>query len=216
MILKVITVIVFSYLVGSMPFGLIVAKVGYQIDIREHGSGNIGATNIFRILGFLPSLGVLVGDISKGVLAIFLAYCLSSGLTHFQENVLVALSAMGAILGHNFSIYLKFSGGKGIATALGALMVLDFILAGTLFLIWLFVLVLRRYVSLASITAALAFPVIMIFRHPQNLPFIVFSIAAALLVIFRHFSNIKRLLAGNEPQVLAVKNQESRVRSEGR
>ena len=211
MIFKAIQVVAFSYLVGSIPFGLIVAKVGYQIDIREHGSGNIGATNIFRILGILPSFGVLVGDISKGVLAIFLAHYLSPGLTNAQENTLLALSGMGAILGHNFPIYLRFSGGKGIATALGVLLVLDFTLAASLFLIWLFVLALRRYVSLASIAAALAFPVIVIFRHPQNLPFIFFSIAAALLVIYRHFPNIRRLLAGNEPQIMAVKNQDSRV-----
>lgn len=200
MISKVILMVGAGYLIGSIPFGLIVGKVGYKVDIRNYGSGNIGATNILRILGWLPSLFVLTGDTLKGALAALLPTFLISP-NSFQAQILVISASLAAILGHNFSLYLKFSGGKGIATAFGAILVLNLYLAGILLLIWLFILGLRRYVSLASITTAAVFPFLMFLFYFSNLPYLLFSLAAAVLVILRHRQNVARLLAGKEPKI---------------
>lgn len=202
MILKAVLVIVISYLIGSIPFGFIVGKVGYGVDIRDKGSGNIGFTNIFRILGVFPGIVVLAGDVSKGVLAVLLARLFfPHPLTSLVDGVVVVLASMAVILGHNWSIYLKFSGGRGIATGLGVLLVLvNPYIVLILFSVWLLVLLVFRYVSLASISIAVLFPFLTLVFHSSNYPYILFSIVASLVVIFKHGSNIKRLLKGAEPK----------------
>ncbi|MEW6188881.1 MAG: glycerol-3-phosphate 1-O-acyltransferase PlsY [Actinomycetota bacterium] len=215
-IVKSILAIVAGYLLGSIPFGLIMGKIGYGIDIREFGSGNVGATNVFRVLGTLPGLLVLVGDFLKGALSLLLASYLFPNAPTFlgsheqvvlTDATVVVLAGMAAILGHSWSIYLKFLGGKGVATGAGVLTVLAPNVAGILFLIWLLIVISTRYVSLASITIAFLLPLLMLYFQAGNYPYILFSILATIIIVYKHKPNIKRLLAGEELK-LGFRSQE--------
>lgn len=203
-------IIAAAYLIGSIPFGLIVGKIGYGKDIRQYGSGNLGATNTFRVLGPLPGLLVLILDALKGILAVGLASYFFPNApsliqhpqnTNFYHALVVVLAGMAAICGHNWSIYLKFSGGKGIATGAGVLLMLVPMIVLILLVIWAVITAITRYVSLASIIIALIFPILMIIFYSHNFPYIVFGLAAATVVIYKHKSNIKRLLAGEESKI---------------
>ncbi|MDI6892766.1 MAG: glycerol-3-phosphate 1-O-acyltransferase PlsY [Actinomycetota bacterium] len=206
-LVKAVFVVVLGYLLGSISFALLVGKGIYGIDLREHGSGNLGATNTFRVLGTLPGLLVFVGDILKGVLSVCLASylfpcapTLISRSTCFSrvDASVVVLAGLVAIVGHNWSIYLKFSGGKGIATSAGVLLILFPKIVLFLSLIWLAVFLITRYVSLASVVIAVAFPFLVPFFYGKNLPYLAFSIVAAIVVIYKHRPNIERLLKGRE------------------
>lgn len=202
MVLKAILIIITSYLVGSIPFGLIVGKIGYGIDIRTRGSGNIGTTNIFRILGAFPGIVVLIGDMSKGVGAVVLARLLFPEVAVSSVDAsVVVLAGMVVILGHNWSVYLKFSGGKGIATGFGVLISLVPYITLILLLIWLATLVTSRHVSLASVVTASFFPFFTVILCWGNYPYILFSIVSSFVVIYKHRSNIGRLLRGEEPKI---------------
>jgi glycerol-3-phosphate acyltransferase PlsY len=193
---KGIIVITVAYLLGSIPFGLIIGKAFYSVDIRNYGSGNIGATNIYRTLGPVAALLVFGLDLLKGILGVGLAKIIFQD----QASLLPAMSVLAglaAILGHSYSIFLGFSGGKGVTTGAGVLIMLWWWIALVLFGIWLIVVSATRYVSLASLTAAVAFPLLILIFYPQ-LPYLLFSLAAALTIIVRHRSNISRLLAGRE------------------
>ncbi len=214
-----IITIILAYLVGSFPFGLMVGKIGYGKDIRQYGSGNLGATNMYRVLGPLPGIIVFVLDALKGVFATGLANYLfpqtPTLIQHSQDVTLshafvVVLAAMAVICGHNWSLYLKFSGGKGVATGAGVLIMLVPTIFLVLLIAWILLVAVTRYVSLASITIALFFPVFMLISHPNNIPYILFSFAAAFAVIFQHRSNIKRLLAGEEPKFGETDNRSRR------
>jgi glycerol-3-phosphate acyltransferase PlsY len=203
-------IVAIAYFIGSIPFGLVVGKIGYGKDIRQYGSGNLGATNTFRVLGLLPGIIVLVLDALKGVLAVGLASYLFPNAptllqhpqnTNLYHALVVVLTGMAVICGHNWSIYLRFSGGKGIATGAGALLMLVPLIVLILLVVWAVITVITRYVSLASITIALIFPILMIILYSLNLPYILFSLAAASVVIYKHKSNIKRLLAGEESKI---------------
>jgi glycerol-3-phosphate acyltransferase PlsY len=205
--LQALLLIVAAYLIGSVPIGLIVGKIGYGKDIRQYGSGNLGATNVLRVLGVLPGILVLVLDVCKGLLATGLSSSLfpqaPSLIQHTQNlsiwhSTVIVLTAMAVICGHNWSVYLRFSWGKGVATAAGVLIMLVPVIVLILLGLWIAVVAATRYVSLASIIVAAVFPVLMLFFFPDNIPYILFSIVAALVVIYKHRSNIKRLLAGNE------------------
>jgi glycerol-3-phosphate acyltransferase PlsY len=191
-----IAVIIGAYLLGSIPFGLIIGKTFYSVDIRDYGSGNIGATNTYRILGPVAALLVFSLDLLKGVLGVGLAKVVFQD----QASLLPAMSVLAglaAILGHSYSIFLGFSGGKGVTTGAGVLIMLWWWVALILFGIWLIVVSVTRYVSLASLTAAIAFPLLILIFYPQ-LPYLLFSLAAALTIVVRHRSNISRLLTGRE------------------
>ncbi len=197
-----ISLIIFAYLFGSIPSGLIISKVFYHIDIRNFGSGNIGATNVYRTLGIFPSLFVFIFDALKGIIPTSLAIYFSPSFSNsFSQSVFVLLTGLFAIAGHNWSLYLKFTGGKGVTTAAGVLLVLFPQITLTLFLIFLLTLFFFRYVSLASILIALLFPFLVILTFPENFPFIVFSFLASSLVIYRHKSNLKRLIKREEPKI---------------
>ncbi|MFZ5686743.1 MAG: glycerol-3-phosphate 1-O-acyltransferase PlsY [Bacillota bacterium] len=190
--MKFLLILVFSYLLGSIPIGLLVAKLR-GIDIRRHGSGNIGATNVFRILGTGPGFIVLVGDMLKGIIAVWVG-----GLTDGPNLALIA--GLTAIAGHSWSIFLKFSGGKGVATAGGVLLALAPGVVAAALTVWLTIVLLFRYVSLASIIAAVTVPFFMVlFGKPWSL--FAFGVAAAVLIIYRHKPNIKRLLTGKELKI---------------
>lgn len=163
-------------------------------DIRRYGSGNIGATNALRVLGPLAGLLVSLGDGGKGVLAVLLARSVS------ENTDVVLAAALFVIIGHIFSIFLGFKGGKGVATSAGvALMLFPLILAES-FLVWLITVLITRYVSLGSILAVISVPLLMLlYNFPLN--YVIFGLIVAFLVVLRHRSNILRLLQGTESKI---------------
>lgn len=203
-------VAVVSYLLGSIPFGYLLVRTFRGEDIRRSGSGNIGATNVAR--SGAKGLGALtlILDIAKGLLAVGLA----SELGHSSYNLcqqtdyvpvpcvptwhLMAIAALFAVAGHVFPVWLKFKGGKGVATALGVFTLLFPKAVVVALAIFIIVLVLTRYVSLGSILAALSFPIAAYFFYHPDWTSLLPAIAAASLVILKHHQNIRRLLAGNE------------------
>ena len=191
--------IIFSFLIGSFPTGYIVTKLIKKTDIRKEGSGNIGATNVWRVVGKIPGIFVLIVDILKGYLVVkYLSIYgpISSYFSNLEEKLILGFSV---ILGHVFSIFLKFKGGKGVATTAGVLFALEPKLFFACLIIWFLVFLLFGYVSLASIITAVAFPILLvIIAYPFS--FILFGILLALLVSFKHLSNIRRLILGKEPK----------------
>jgi acyl phosphate:glycerol-3-phosphate acyltransferase len=189
------------YLIGSFPSGYLVAR-SQGIDIREHGSKNIGATNVLRVMGKKWGYLVFFCDSFKGFLAVE-AGIFIAGALHGSPTLGGVIAAITCILGHNFTIWLGFKGGKGIATSAGVFLALfppPVVISGIL--VWLIVFFISRYVSLASIAAAIALPIaVSIFAKKPGNDFwlvLLFSILAAALAIFRHRANIKRLLKGTE------------------
>ncbi|MDI9606870.1 glycerol-3-phosphate 1-O-acyltransferase PlsY [Candidatus Sordicultor fermentans] len=180
-----------NYLLGSFPCGLIVGWITKGVDIREYGSGSIGATNVSRVAGFLPALIAGVGDASKGFLGAYLA-------TRFLPNpYLWFLALFLLIVGHDWSIFLRFRGGKGVATTLGILFYLSWESALLCFLVWVVMASITRYSSVGSLSGALLMPVFLyLWGKPPE--FIVWGIFAAALVFWRHKGNIQRLIQGKE------------------
>lgn len=197
-----------AYLIGSIPFSFLIVKVVAGKDVREHGSRNVGATNVARTAGRLPGIVALVLDVAKGYGVVVLARWLvtrpewpfAAGLQPWQSREMwIALAGLLAVLGHLFPAWLRFRGGKGVATAAGVFAALDplVVLAGLI--VFAIVLLSFRFVSLASIVTAASIPLFFRFLVPEA-PFwrIVASIAIALVVIARHHSNISRLAGGTE------------------
>ncbi|MBN9484913.1 MAG: acyl-phosphate glycerol 3-phosphate acyltransferase [Bacteroidetes bacterium 43-93] len=194
--------IVMAYLVGSIPTAVWVSKRVYGIDIREHGSGNAGATNTFRILGPKAGSIVMLVDMFKGLVAVKLA--LLSAFSWSSEAIVNLQIVLGlfAVLGHIFPIWADFRGGKGIATLFGMIVAIQPLVAVSLVGVFFMMLYLTRYVSLSSISASVAFPllILFIFREPE-LSYRLFAIATACLVVLTHYKNIGRLINGNESKV---------------
>ena len=215
MIWLVVTAIFFaSYLLGSIPSGLLISK-SQGMDIREHGSKNIGATNVWRVMGKKWGLLAFVCDTAKGWLAVTLGVALAArfpvteqlphGHTalHFLPQDFAGITAaLGCILGHNFPVWLRFKGGKGVATSLGVIIGMMPLAALLTFVVWGVVFKVSRYVSLASIVAAVVLPVVVIVMFflgwIHGWANFYFAVAAAALVIKRHTPNIARLRAGTE------------------
>ena len=187
-----------SYLIGSIPNGLIFGKLLWGVDLRQHGSHNIGATNAWRTLGKGPGFLIFFLDFLKGVFGVYLG-----SLSHFEPTALV-LGGIMAIVGHSCSIFLRFQGGKGVATGLGVIAMLMPKATILIFLLWFFIVYLTGYVSLGSIIAASAVPFFAWWGEEPG-AYIVFGIAAAIFVIYRHKTNIQRLLAGTESKIKAGK-----------
>lgn len=183
-----------SYLVGSLPFGFWIAKIFFGVDIRQHGSGNIGATNVMRVLGKKAGILVFALDVLKGWFPSFLTLQVTG-----QEGAGLFAGAC-AVAGHSLSPFLKFKGGKGVATGLGLLLGVAPITAITGLCFWFLVLFVTKYVSVASILAAISVPVSAYFFGFQNVTVILLS-AAASLVVWRHRENIQRLLQGKESKI---------------
>jgi glycerol-3-phosphate acyltransferase PlsY len=198
--------IVFSYLLGSVPTGLLIGLYGFGVDVRKSGSGNIGFTNTFRVLGLVPALLVLASDMLKGIiptLAVVVSYRVAPSIVYSASsasvgNWLLAGVAIAAILGNNFSLYLGFRGGKGIGISAGALFIIVPKVVLALFVIWLAVFLVWRYVSLASLVITLLFPILITLIYPGIKSYLVLSLVTALLVLVRHRSNIQRLVDGRE------------------
>lgn len=185
---------VLGYFIGSIPNGLLIGKNIYNVDLRQFGSKNIGATNAFRTLGLWPAFWVFLTDAAKGVIAVY--------LSDFFVGTPIALliGGIAAIVGHNWSIFLKFTGGRGVATGLGVIAVLVPQITAVIFFIWAIIVYLTRYVSLASIIAAILVPIFMWFTG-EKIEFLCFGILAALFVVGRHKPNIDRLLKGTELKI---------------
>ena len=212
-----LTIIVLSYLVGSFPTSIIVSRLSSGIDIRDHGSGNAGGTNVFRVIGWKYGLFVVLIDILKGYLATIVITKLMVGdlpfnnRTPFEDITVVRIIAgCAAILGHIWTAFGRFRGGKGIATAGGVLLGLATIEVLVALGVFAVVFTISRYVSLGSISAAVTLPLAMLARH--NIfhaelqgyhTLIFFTVGIALLLLFTHRANIKRLLAGTEQRLMA-------------
>ena len=195
-----------GYFIGAIPTGLVVGAYGYDTDIRSQGSGNIGFTNTLRVLGPLAAAIVLTLDVAKGLAAVVVTSLIFSGAPTFisspavisiQDSLVVVFVSAAILIGNNFSIYLRFQGGKGIGVASGIIIGFSPVIAIILLIIWILVIVFTRYVSLASITIAAGFPILM-FLFFDLWPYEVFSLLAAILAISRHRANIKRLFLGTE------------------
>jgi len=187
-----VLMILLCYLVAAIPTGIVLAKVlGYE-DVRGKGSGNIGATNVYRVAGKLPGVLTLLGDIVKGLLPLLL---IDKILTPSPAQ-LGTLAAV-AIVGHCYPVYLRFKGGKGVATALGIFLVIAPLAVLGAAVVFLLTVGLYRFISLGSVLAALSMPLLVLFLgRPQ--PIVAGTLFIALLVIWRHRANIKRLLDGSE------------------
>ena len=182
-----IALVAVAYLVGAIPFGLVVARLFGSADLRSQGSGNIGATNATRVLGRKAGVITLAADVFKGVLPVGLAVALAA-------NPLVPLAAASAaVLGHTFPVYLGFRGGKGVATGFGVVAVLDLTTALLAVAIWLLAAKLSRVSAVGALAAYVSLPVLAWFIGPGQ-PFFFFTCGLSLLVLVRHASNIRQLL----------------------
>ena len=184
--------LVLAYLLGSIPFALIAGKL-HGVDLRQAGSGNLGATNVFRTLGRTAGVAVMVLDIAKGAAAVLVAVALTN-------NPWPVAAAALAILGHVFPVWTHFKGGKGVAVGAGALIGLVPAASGVLLVLWILLVVFTRYVSVASIVAALAAaPLAYVFGAPWS--YVVFIALAGVFVIYKHRENIVRLVHGDESRI---------------
>lgn len=185
-----------SYLLGAIPNGLIWGKLIWQTDLREHGSHNIGATNAWRTLGKSAGFLIFALDFLKGFLSVYIANILVG------TPLSMVLAGVLAIVGHSCSIFLKFKGGKGVATGLGVIVMLMPLEALAIFLVWLIIVKISGYVSLGSVIAAALVP-LLFYVGGYPLEFIIFGVLAAVLIIVRHHANIVRLLNGTESKIKA-------------
>jgi acyl phosphate:glycerol-3-phosphate acyltransferase len=195
-----------AYFLGSIPFGLLLAKLFGNADVRKAGSGNIGAANVARVAGPLAGILTLVLDTAKGAAAVLLA----ARFTH-ESAAWMMLAALAALVGHCFSVWLKFKGGKGVATALGVFLALCTPAALAALLLFALVAASWRYISLGSISAAAAMPLLMYFLWaPHHAPPLIItfgSLAATVLVVYQHRANIQRLVRGEEPRFSVSKKK---------
>jgi acyl phosphate:glycerol-3-phosphate acyltransferase len=192
-----------AYLLGSIPTAVWVGKKYYNLDVREHGSKNAGATNTFRVLGKKPGTIVLLIDIAKGCFAVLLPYFVFH--SNWDEGVLIQLqllTAITAVLGHVFPIFAGFRGGKGVATSLGIIIGIHPLAALICFGLFSVVFIISKYVSLGAITAALSFPLLIIFIFKVDSIYLrAFAIVLGAVVILAHKKNIARLLHGEESKM---------------
>ena len=191
--MRFLLLILCAFLLGSIPFGVVVAKI-YGVNLKKVGSGNIGATNVLRSMGKGPALLTLVGDVVKGSLAIVI------GRFFLHSPSLEGIIGLSAIVGHNFSLFLRFRGGKGVATSIGVLLIYSPKVGVLTVILWLMVIVVTRYSSLAAIVSFGLLPLsIYVLDYSQEK--LVIGILVAFLLIFRHTDNIKRLLHGTELKI---------------
>ena len=190
-----------AYLLGSIPTSIVVGRLFFDLDIREHGSGNAGATNAFRVLGPVPGTACIVVDVGKGAAAVILASFMPIG--GINPEVVQLLAGTAAVAGHMWTVFARFRGGKGVGTAAGMLLAIypvALLLAVAVFVV---VAVATGYVSLGSISGAVAFPLIAVVLSPAGLRdispvLLAVTVPIALVIVYRHRSNIRRLLRGEE------------------
>jgi len=201
--LKLLMMVLICYLVGSFPTAIIYGKLTRGIDIRQHGSGNAGATNVFRVLGWKAGVLVLLIDMAKGLVATLWIYKIATGGFIGDPEMVKILAGLSAVFGHIWTVFAGFKGGKGVGT--GAGMIIGLVPGAVLVAVVVFVLVvaITRWVSLGSILASLTIPIFLIIKRfvltlPVSNTLLIFGLLIPALIIFTHRSNIKRLLNGTE------------------
>lgn len=205
--MKEFLLIITAYFIGSIPTALIISRKFFGIDIREYGSGNMGATNAFRILGAKFGTIIMVLDVLKGMLAVGLFYFLPFYITNEFErtNFMIALG-LSAVIGHIFPVFADFKGGKGVATLLGMILAIQPVIALTCIGVFLIVLFLTRYVSLSSILGAIMLPICVLWIwNEDELTYRIFALLVAAMVIITHQKNISRIIKGAENRVPILK-----------
>ncbi|MBL0056956.1 MAG: glycerol-3-phosphate 1-O-acyltransferase PlsY [Chitinophagaceae bacterium] len=210
--MKELILIIVAYFIGSIPTALIISKRFFGIDIRDYGSGNMGATNTFRVLGSRYGTMVMILDILKGICAVLLYNFIS----YYQHNELERINFMiglglSAVIGHIFPIFAGFRGGKGVATLFGMILTVQPVVAVSCIGVFLLVLYLTRYVSLSSILAAIALPICVLWIwNEHEVMYRVFALLVAALVVFTHQKNIGRILKGVESRMPILKHRDRR------
>jgi glycerol-3-phosphate acyltransferase PlsY len=189
--LKIALLIIFAFVLGSIPVGVIIAKTK-GVDLQKVGSGNIGATNVLRSLGKWPAALTLLGDVLKGTIAVALGRYLGTGT--FYEGLI----GLSAVLGHNFSLFLGFRGGKGVATSLGVFILYSPQTALITFIIWIVVVLTTKYSSLGALVSFGLLPLIVLFDSNEKLPV---ALLITTLIVIHHTENIKRLIKGTERRI---------------
>ena len=193
--MKIVLIITICYLLGSIPFGYIMGKLFKKVDIREFGSGNIGASNALRTLGPLLASLVIIGDVGKGILSIYLVKYFN-----IDSSLILAIAGLAVICGHDWSLFLGFKGGKGIATTFGVVLALNPTISILALMVWGVVLITSKYASLSSICALISiFIFTILFKQPCE--YIVFSAIILIIAIFKHKENIKRLKSKKERKI---------------
>ena len=197
-----IIVAIIAYLLGSISFSVIISKKVAGFDVRQKGSGNAGTTNVLRSVGKKAAIITLICDVLKGVVAILVAYLVGLIVKDLNNSLLIQIAGITVIVGHTFPIFFQFKGGKGIATALGVLLMTNWNIGLICLVFALVLMILTRIVSLGSLAAAVLFPVLVMFMPSQAYlvsgNYVIYSIIIAVLVIFNHRANVKRLLNGTE------------------
>lgn len=198
-----IIVAVIAYLIGSVNFSILISKKMAGFDVREKGSGNAGTTNVLRSVGKKAAALTLVCDILKGIVAILIAVIVGKIAKNESSAILVQIAAVFVVIGHTFPVFFGFRGGKGVATSLGVILLVNWKIGLICLVFALILIAITRMVSLGSISAAVLFAVLTLFIRdcyivPFETSYIIFGLILAALVIFNHRSNLKRILAGNE------------------
>ena len=206
MIATYIVIAILAYLVGSINFSIIISKKMAGFDVREKGSGNAGTTNMLRSVGKRAAALTLLCDILKGVVAIGIAILAGNIIKNMNKALLVQTAAIAVVLGHTFPIFFQFKGGKGVATSLGVLLLVNWKIGLICLVFALALIFLTRMVSLGSVGAAILYPVLVLFIHtnytvPEGSGYLIFSIILAVIVAFNHRTNIKRLMNGTENRI---------------
>lgn len=204
MILLYIIIIAISYCLGSISFSVIFSKKMSGVDVREQGSKNAGTTNVLRVAGKKPAIFTLIGDILKGIVAILLTYLLGNifNISSTDLATLIQASALFVILGHMFPVFFKFKGGKGVATSIGILLMINWKIGLICLALGILLIIITRMVSVGSIAAAILFPILTLVITDgyiiSNANYLFFGILLALLVLYNHRTNIQRIINGNE------------------
>ncbi len=199
-ILVISSAVLLAYLIGSVPSAVWIGKIFHGIDVREHGSGNAGATNVIRVLGYKSGIPVLLLDVFKGWAAVQLSFFFPEGIFSSDTLVYVRIGlALAAVIGHIFPVYVGFRGGKGVGTIAGAAIALYPLALLVIFLVFILVLLISHYVSLSSILASIVFPFAVVFlTEEQNPGLIGLSVLVAVFIPLTHRKNIQRLIQGKE------------------
>ena len=208
MMINYVVVAILSYLIGSISFSIIFTKKFAGFDVREKGSGNAGTTNVLRTAGKFPALMTLICDVFKGVVAILIALLVGQMINGDAKTraLLVQIAGVFVVIGHTFPIFFKFKGGKGVATSLGVILMVNWEIGLICLVFALILMALSRMVSLGSIAAAILYPILCMFTaehyiiggQEAHFAYIIFGIIMAVIVIFNHRENIKRLADGTE------------------
>ena len=213
--IDLILILILSYLAGSFPTAILAGRIVLKDDIRKHGSGNAGATNVFRVLGWRPALIVLLVDVGKGALATLVIARLGADVIPLDRILVQIFAGAAAISGHIWTVFAGFHGGKGMGTALGVLIGLAPVAALSAFGVWLVLVLTTRIVSIGSLAAGILFPVFLVlqkqvFGWDVPTPLFILGVALAVLAVITHRSNIKRLILGEENRFGSKTRQEDR------